>query len=99
MLMNDFNKTFVFALCNFFLKIKLNCDKENMLISHTCIFQKRMLSNLTGVLIYLLCSENFVKLTKIYPRGSLLNEVTVLELPLFSQIFNKTNSANLDCQM
>ena len=65
--MNDFNKTFVFALYNFFLKIKLNCDKENMLISNTCIFQKRMLSNLAGVLIYLLCSENFVKLTKIYP--------------------------------
>ena len=66
MLMNDFNKTLLFAFYNFFLKIKLNCDKENMLISNTCIFQKRMLSNSTGVLIYLLCSENFVKLTKIY---------------------------------
>ena len=42
--MNDFDK--IFAFSNSFLKVKLNCDKENMLISNTCNFQK-MLSNLT----------------------------------------------------
>ena len=29
MLMNNFDKTFVLAFWNSFLKIKLNCDKEN----------------------------------------------------------------------
>ena len=48
--MNDFDKTFVLA----FLKIKLDYDKENMLILNTCSFQKKMLSNLTWVLIYAL---------------------------------------------
>ena len=27
--MNDFDKAFVLAFLNYFLKIKLNCDKEN----------------------------------------------------------------------
>ena len=38
------------AFDNSVLKIKLNCDIENMLISNTCSFQK-MLSTLTYVLI------------------------------------------------
>ena len=63
--MNDFNKTFAFY--NSFLEIRLNCDKENMLISNTCSIPKKMLSNLTCVLICPLCSVNFVKLAEIYP--------------------------------
>ena len=50
--MNDFEKTFVLTFYNPFLKIKLNCDKENMLIMNTCSFQNIMLSNITCVLIY-----------------------------------------------
>ena len=30
--MNDFDKIFVLAFYNFFLKIELNCDEENMII-------------------------------------------------------------------
>ena len=70
--MND--KTFVLGFYNSFLKVKLNCDKENMLILNICSFQKKMLSNLTCVLICPLAkcvhedgSENFVKLAEIYP--------------------------------
>ena len=33
MLMNDLEKTFVSAVYNSFLKIKLNCDKVNMHLS------------------------------------------------------------------
>ena len=47
-------KYFCLLLTVFFLKIKLNCDKENMIVLNTCSFQKKMLSNLTCVLIYLL---------------------------------------------
>ena len=43
--MNDSNKTFMRAFYNSFLKIKLNCDKENS-------FPKKILSKLTCVLIY-----------------------------------------------
>ena len=50
--MNNFDKTFVLAFYNSFLKIELNCDKENMFNLNTCSFQKKMLSNLTCVLIY-----------------------------------------------
>ena len=50
--MNDFDKTFVLAFYNCCLKINLNCDKENMFILNTCSFQKRILSNLTYILIY-----------------------------------------------
>ena len=46
--MNDFDKIFFFTFYNSFLKIELNCDKENMLILNICSFQKKMLSNLTG---------------------------------------------------
>ena len=49
---NDFGKTFVLVFYNSFLKIESNCDKENMFISNTCCFQKKMLSNLTCFLIY-----------------------------------------------
>ena len=49
--MTDFVKTFVLAFYSSFLKIKLNCDKENILILNTYSFQK-MLSNLICVLIY-----------------------------------------------
>ena len=45
--MKGFGKIFVLVFHNYFLKIKLTCDKENMLISNTCSFQKKMLSNLT----------------------------------------------------
>ena len=47
-------KYFCLLFTVFFLKIKLNCDKENMIVLNTCSFQKKMLSNLTCVLIYLL---------------------------------------------
>ena len=50
--MNDVDKTPMLAFYNSFLKIELNCDKENMIISNTNSFQKKMLSNLTCVLIY-----------------------------------------------
>ena len=40
--MNDLDKKFALALYNSFLKIELNCDKD---------FQKKMLPNLTCVLI------------------------------------------------
>ena len=53
MLMNNFDKTFVLAFYNSFLKIKIKLCKENMLILNTGSFQK-MLSNFTFVLIYLL---------------------------------------------
>ena len=43
--MKDFDKTFALAFYDSFLKIKLNCDKENKLILNTCCFQKKMLSN------------------------------------------------------
>ena len=43
--MHDFDETFVLVF-NSFLKIKLNCDKENMFFLNTCSFQKKMLSNL-----------------------------------------------------
>ena len=63
-----------FLFIIFFLKIKSNCDKENILILNTYSFQKKMLSNITCVLIYSLAkcvledvSENFVKLGAIYP--------------------------------
>ena len=49
--MNDFGKTFVLAFYSSFLKIKLNCDKENILILNIYSFQK-MLSNLICVPIY-----------------------------------------------
>ena len=48
--MNDF-ETFVIAFYNSFLKIELNCDKENMIILNTSSFQK-MFSDLTCALIY-----------------------------------------------
>ena len=34
-LKNDFDKTFVLAFYNSFLKIELDCDKENMIILNT----------------------------------------------------------------
>ena len=43
-----------------------------MLISNTCSFKKKVLSNLRSVLIYSLRYENFVKLTKKYPWRSLM---------------------------
>ena len=47
--MNDFDATFVLAFYNSFMKIELNCDKENMIILNTKEdenFQKKILSNL-----------------------------------------------------
>ena len=74
-------------------------QEENMLIFNTCSFQKKMLSNLTCLLIY--------SLTK-----CALREVTVFRVPTFwtnrssrynilriYEIFNITNSTNHDCQM
>ena len=67
-------KNCVLAFYNYFLKIKLNCDKENMLILNTCSFQKTMMSNVTCVLIYSLTkcvleggSKYSVKLAEMYP--------------------------------
>ena len=64
-----------------------------MLILNTCSFQKKMLSNLTCVLIYswTKCviedgSENFVKLAEIYPsRSLLLRNLQYLEPSLFER--------------
>ena len=52
--MNDFDKTFVFVFYDYFLKIELNCDQENMLILNTCSSQKKMLPNLRRCLM--ICS-------------------------------------------
>ena len=49
---HDFDKKFVLAFYNSFLKIILNCDNEDMLILDTCSFQQKMLSNLPCVLIF-----------------------------------------------
>ena len=49
---SDFDKTFVLVFYNSFLKIELNCDKENIITLQTCCFQKKRLSNLTCVPIY-----------------------------------------------
>ena len=49
--MNDLMKQ-LFDSNNYFLKIELHCDKENMTILNTWNFQNKMLSNLTCVLIY-----------------------------------------------
>ena len=40
-LMDDFHKTFVLDFYNSFLKIELNCDKENVLILIHAIFKRR----------------------------------------------------------
>ena len=50
--MNNFDKKFLFAFDSYFLKITVNCGKEDMLILNRCSFQKKILSNLTCVLIY-----------------------------------------------
>ena len=79
-LMNDFDKTFISPSSSSFLKIKLNRDKKRMLVSNTHRFQKKILFNVTCVLIYWLCSENFIKLTEIYPwRSLLLRKLQYLE--------------------
>ena len=69
-LMSEFDKTLVIAFYNSFMEIKLNCDKENMLILNTSSFQN-VLSDLTYILIYTLTkcvledgSENSVKLVE-----------------------------------
>ena len=77
------------------LKIKLNCDKENMLTLNTCCFQK---TNLTCVLIYSLIkrtledgfkrqlySENLVKLAEIAKSMAefTIKEVTVFKVVIF----------------
>ena len=40
MLMNDFDKTFLLAFHNSFLKIKLNCDKKDK-FSIPAVFKRR----------------------------------------------------------
>ena len=42
--MSDFDKTFVLAFYNPFLKIELNFDKENMLILNIAVFKRKCLS-------------------------------------------------------
>ena len=42
--MSDFDKTFILAFYNPFLKIELNCDKENMLILNIAVFNRKCLS-------------------------------------------------------
>ena len=44
--MNSFDKTFMLGFYNSFLKTKLNCHKENMLVLNTYSFQKKMFSDL-----------------------------------------------------
>ena len=51
--MKDLNKTSVLAFYNSFLKIEINCDKENMVTLNTGSFQKKMLSNI--------CSDLFIE--------------------------------------
>ena len=51
------NKTSVLAFYNSFLKIEINCDKENMVTLNTGSFQKKMLSNIcSGLFIEKVCS-------------------------------------------
>ena len=71
--MNDLTKH-LFTFYNSLLKIQLNCDRDNMLISNTCSFQKMMLSNWKCVLIYSWTKrfledrlENSVKFAEVYP--------------------------------
>ena len=40
MLMNDFDKNFVLTFYNSFLKVELNCDKENHVIFKYMQFSK-----------------------------------------------------------
>ena len=40
MLMNDFDKNFVLTFYNSFLKVELNCDKENHVIFKDMQFSK-----------------------------------------------------------
>ena len=40
MLMNDFDKNFVLTFYNSFLKVELNCDKENHVIFKYMLFSK-----------------------------------------------------------
>ena len=42
--MSDFDKTFILAFYNTFLKIELNCDKENTLILNIAVFKRKCLS-------------------------------------------------------
>ena len=42
--MNDFDKTFKLTVYNSFLKIKLNCDKESIIVLNTFSFKKKILS-------------------------------------------------------
>ena len=79
--MSEFDKTLVIAFYNSFMEIKLNCDKENMLILNTSSFQN-VLSDLTCILIYTLTkcvledgSENSVKLVE--------TDFSFKELPIF----------------
>ena len=71
---------YVFAFYNLFLKIELNCHKENRVnLKYTCSFQKKISSNLTCLLIYTFtkcaledgfkdnCSETFVVFAEKYP--------------------------------
>ena len=83
--MNDVEKTFVLGFYNSFLKIKLNCDEENMVILNTCSFQKKMLPDLTCVLIYSLtkCAlEDDSEICKTC-RNISMTEVTVKEVTVF----------------
>ena len=57
--MGNFDERFVLAFYNSFLRIELKCDKENMFFLNTYSFQKRMLFNLTCVLIYLRCAFEY----------------------------------------
>ena len=86
-------------------------SKEDVVYLNMC--SNYSLTNVFLKMVLKQCSENFVKLAEVYPWRSLLPEtLQYLELPLFwtkqsakynllgiCEIFNITNSTNLDCQM
>ena len=81
--MNDFDKTFGLVFYNSFLKIKLNCDKENMLILNTCKFEKKMLSNLPCMYSDSLIDSLCVLKTLQNLQKYIMTEFTVKEATVF----------------
>ena len=95
---------------NCFLKKELNFSKENHVNSeYTCSFKKKLFSNLTGVLIYLLtkrvcedgfkgnCYDGFKGICNVSRKISMA-EFTVKEVTI-CRIFNIISCPNLGCQI
>ena len=71
-------KKTVFAFYNSFLKIELNCDKENLITFNKCSFQKKMLSNLTWVLMIYSLTKCVLKDS--FKDSSLLKNISMMEV-------------------